>query len=113
MRKLITNQEYIITIWNLLVRPATLIFKLIMHKMAIGTCATTSTCRDDISNLDHCMATFNSKIEAFNFNINHIIRSLLAYGEIDNIITNLFKGYKIASDVKFVARIGSWEINWL
>ena len=32
---------------------------------------------------------------------------------VDDLLTNLFKGYKISSDVKFVANIDLWESNWM
>ena len=46
--------------------------------------------------------------------VNYAMGSLQTRGErVDDPLTNLFKGYKIASDVKFVASIGLWEINWM
>ena len=60
------------------------------------------------------MSSCNSNIETFNTHVNHAVGNLQARGErVDDLLTNLFKGYKIATDVKFVASIDLWESNWM
>ena len=40
--------------------------------------------------------------------------SLQARGERgDYLLTNIFKEYKVASDIKFIASIDLWESNWI
>ena len=112
VRQKITNQEAIISVGNPPVRSGNLILKLIMNKTIIDTRATSAAFRSDLSNLGSFMSSCNSNIETFNTHVNHAVGSLQARGErVDDLLINLFKGYKIATDIKFVASIDLWESN--
>ena len=112
VRQKITNQEVVISVGNPLVRSGSLILNLIMNKTIIDTRAISAAFISDLSNLNSFMSNCNSDIETFNNHVNHAVVSLQARGErLDNLLTNLFKGYKIGTDVKFVASINLWESN--
>ena len=112
LRQKITNQEVVISVGTPLVRSCNLILKSIMNKNVTETRATSAVFRSDLSNLDSFMSSCNSNIETFNTHVNHAVGSLQDREErVDALLTNLFKGYKISSDVKFVASIDLWEIN--
>ena len=105
-RQKITNQDRVISVGTPPVRSGNLILKLIMNKIIINIRATSVVFRSDRSNLDSFMSSCNSNIETFDTHVNHAVGSLQARGEkLDDLMTNLFKGYKVASDIKFVARI--------
>ena len=89
-------------------------FKLITNKTIIDTRATAAAFRRDLSNLDIFMATCNSNIELFNEHINTAVEGLKARDErVDDLMTHLFKGYKIANDIKFVAYIELQETQYM
>ena len=76
--------------------------------------ATSAAFRSDLNNLDSFMSSCNSNIETFSTHVNHAVASLQARGErVDDLLTNLFKGYKIASDAEILASIDLWESNWM
>ena len=80
-----------------------------MNKTIIDTRATSAAFRIDLSNLDSFMLSYNSNIETFNTHVNHAVGNLQARGKrLDDLLTNVFKGYKTASDIKFVASIDIW-----
>ena len=86
-------------------RYANLILKLIMNKTIIDTRAI-SAFKSNLSSLNSFMSSCNSNIETFNTHVNHAVGSLQARGErVDDLLTNIFKGYKVASDAKIVAII--------
>lgn len=59
--------------------------------------------RKNLTNLDTYMATVNSNIKLFNGYVKENVEGLKARGEsTDDLMTNLFKGYLVASDVEFV-----------
>ena len=104
VRQKIGNNEAAFTVDG--IRIGTLMFKLIMNKTIIDTRATAAAFRRDLSNLDIFMATCNSNIELFNEHVSTAVEGLRARDErVDDLMTHLFKGYKIASDIKFVAYI--------
>ena len=110
VRPKITNQEEVILVGTPLVRLGSLILKLIMNKTIIDTRATSAAFGSDLSNLDSFMSSYNSNIDTFNTHVNHTVGILQARGErVDDLLTNLLKGYKIAPDVKFVGSIDLWE----
>ena len=112
VRQKISNEEQTISING--VRVGALIFKLIMNKTIIDTRATSAAFRRDLSNLDIFMATCNSNIETFNEHVNSAVSGLEARNEaIDDLLTHLFAGYKIASDTKFVAYIELQETQYM
>ena len=110
VRQKITNQENIISAGTPPTRCAALIFKLIMNKTIIDTRATSAAFRRELMNLDVYMVSSNSNIEKFNDHVVQASGGLLARGErVDDLITNLFKGYKVADDIEFVSSIKLWE----
>ena len=112
VRKRIGNNEDAFTVEG--VRIGTLMFKLIMNKTIIDTRATAAAFRRDLSNLDIFMATCNSNIELFNEHVNTAVEGLKARDErVDDLMTHLFKGYKIANDIKFVAYIELQETQYM
>jgi hypothetical protein len=83
-----------------------LLFKLLMQKAIIDTRATASLFRDNLSSLDTYIVTVNSNITDFNDYVKRNYEGLRARGErCDDIMTNLFKGYRCASDKEFVRYI--------
>ena len=114
VRHKITNKKTVISVGNSLVRSGNIILKIIMSKTIIDTRATSAAFIYDLGNLDFFMSSCNSNIETFNAYVNHAVRSLQARGDrVNDLLTNLFKRYKIATDVKFVASIDLWESNWM
>ena len=112
VRQKIANNEAAFTVRG--VRIGTLMFKLIMNKTIIDTRATAAAFRRDLSNLDIFMATCNSNIELFNEHVHTAVDGLRARDErVDDLMTHLFKGYKIASDIKFVAYIELQETQYM
>ena len=112
VRQKIGNNESAYTVSG--IRVGTMIFKLIMNKTIIDTRATAAAFRRDLSNLDIFMATCNSNIELFNDHVSTAVDGLKARDErVDDLMTHLFKGYKIASDIKFVAYIELQETQYM
>ena len=114
VRQKITNQEGAILVGTPPVRSINLILKLIMNKTIIDTRAASAVFRSDLSNFDSFMSSCNSNIETFSTHVNHAGGSLQARGErVDDLLTNIFKEYKVALDINFLARIDLWESNWM
>ena len=114
VRQNIKNQEGSISVDTPPVRSVTLILKLIMNKTIIDTRNISEAFRSDLSNLDSFISSCNSNIEIFSTYVNYAVGSLQARGErVDDLLTNIFKGYKIASDIKSVASIDLLEISWM
>ena len=112
VRQNTTNQEGSISVITHPVRSVNLISKLIMIKTIINTRAASVVLRSDLSNLDSFISSCNFNIKTFNTDGNHVVGSLQARGErVDDLLTNILKGYKGATDVKFVASIDLWESN--
>ena len=83
-----------------------LYFKALIKTATIDTRATTSTIRDKLSSLDRHMQTIDSDISRFVADVKTWEQSLLARGETTNdLLVNLFKGLKSASDLLFVSYI--------
>ena len=84
--------------------------KVIIRESHIDTHATTSHIRTQLSSLDTYMMSINSDIEKFNIYVKTLIAELNARGEVtQDLLTNLFKGYKSAKDRKFVEYIEKKE----
>ncbi len=86
---------------------AALLFKLLMQKAIINTCATSSLLHENLSSLDSYMLTVNrSNIKQFNKYIKVNWEGLKACGEsCDDLMINPFKGYQSASDREFICYI--------
>ena len=80
-----------------------LMFKLLMTRAATDTRATVTYIRTSLSQLDQYMVSIDSDIEKFNLYVKKLRQDLHARGEVTNdLLVNLFKGYKAASDQAFV-----------
>jgi hypothetical protein len=89
------------------------LLKIIISESYIDTNATTKFIRESLSSLDTYMRTIDSDIEKFNNYVKGLLRDLEARGETtQDLLTNLFKGYKAASDEKFVEYILSKEDDY-
>lgn len=89
------------------------LLKVIIREAYIDTNATLSTIRTRLSSLDVYMREVNSDIEKFNLYVIGLVDSLAARGETStDLLTNLFKGYKAATDKKFVSYIERKEIDF-
>ena len=60
------------------------------------------------------MTSVNSNIEMFNIHVKNTVEGLKARGEsVDDLMMLLFKGYKAASDLKFIEYISTKEERYL
>ena len=72
----------------------------------MDTNATSRQIRDNLSTLDSYMRYIKSDVPAFNMHVRSLLDSLRACGETsNNLLNNLFRGYKAASDSTFVQYI--------
>ena len=76
----------------------------------IDTRATINSVRTKMSSLDQAMRTFDSDVEAFNKYVIGLAEQLQARGqETQNLLVNLFKGYKACKDLTFIDYITKKE----
>ena len=88
------------------VKSAALLYKLLIQKAIVDTRATTYQFRSSLDNLENYMGIANSNIELFNMYVKNSREGLIARGEtVDDLIMELFKGYKATSDTKSVEYI--------
>ena len=86
---------------------ANLLLKVIIRESHLDTNATTSNLRTQLSSLDSYIGTIGSDITMFHEYVKNLIEALAARGETSNdVMINLFKGYKQASDKAFVDYMG-------
>ena len=112
VRLKITIQEDTITVGSPPVRCSSPIFKCIMNKISIDIRTTSAAFYADICSIDDCIDTCNSNIKVFNTCVQHVTCIILERGHIfENMITELFKGNNIVTDVNFIACIDSWETS--
>jgi hypothetical protein len=79
-----------------------LLLKLIITQAHVDSRATVTHIRTSLTMLDVKMIELDSNIETFNVYVKAQIKNLSARGETTNdLLTNLFKGYKVANDVEF------------
>ena len=105
--------EYTIEILGQKFRSATLLHKALMQRAIVDTRATASNFRTNLSSLDKYMPLVDSNIKKFNLYVTENIRGLEARGETSqDLLDNLFKGYKVASDEKFVKYIEDKETDY-
>ena len=108
----ISNEQDKYTITG--VKVASLLYKLLMAKAIVDTRATTYQFRNNLANLDNYMTSVNSNIEMFNIHVKNTVEGLKARGEsVDDLMMLLFKGYKAASDSKFIEYISTKEERYL
>jgi len=85
-------------------RPSgTCYLKVLIRESYLDTNATTRVIREQLSKLDELMSTKRSDITAFNNQVTTLVQGLHARGETSSdLLSQLFKGYKSASDKVFV-----------
>ena len=84
--------------------------KVILRESHIDTRATVRHVREELSSLDVAMVKYDHDIIKLNMHVKALRRALHSRGEEANdMVTNLFKGYKAAADPGFVAYIQKKE----
>ena len=92
---------------------AILLHKSLMQKAIVDTRSTSSNFRTNLSSLDSYMPLVNSNISKFNEYVSTCIIGLEARGETsEDLLDNLFKGYKVAADAAFVQYIEQKETDF-
>ncbi len=94
-------------------RVGAMLLKVIIRESHIDTNATVSHIRTQLSSLDTFLPTLGHDICKLNDYVTSLHDALLARGEVSNdLFVNLFKGYKAASDRRFVAYIEKKEEDY-
>jgi len=94
-------------------RVGALLLKVIIRESHIDTNATISHIRTQLSSLDTYLPTIGHDIGKLNDYVTSLHDALLARGEVSNdLLINLFKGYKASSDRRFVAYIEKKEEDY-
>jgi hypothetical protein len=89
------------------------LLKVVIMESYIDTNATTRHIRQHLSQLHEYILTIDSDIEIFNLYVNGLINSLAARGQsTQDLLANLFKGYKAATDDVFVKYIEKKEEDY-
>ena len=89
------------------------LLKVIIRESHIDTNATTSHIRTQLSSLDLYLPTIGHDIDKFNQQVRGLVEQLAERGETtQDLLSNLFKGYKAASDKSFVAYINKKEEDY-
>jgi hypothetical protein len=90
-----------------------MLLKVIIRESHIDTNATVSHIRTQLSSLDTYLPTIGHDIGKLNDYVTSLHDALLARGEVSNdLLVNLFKGYKSSSDRRFVAYIEKKEEDY-
>jgi hypothetical protein len=90
-----------------------LLLKVVIRESHIDTNATTKFIRERLSSLDTYMKSISSDVEKFNQYVKDQLNSLAARGQAtQDLLANLFKGYKAASDKKFQEYIQKKEDDY-
>ena len=85
-----------------------------MAKTIVDTKVITYQLRHNLSNLDNYMSAINFNIDLFNIYVKKSIEWLNARGEkVDDLVMQLFHGYKSAIDSKFIEYIETKEEKYL
>jgi hypothetical protein len=80
-----------------------LLLKVIISKAHVDSRATITFIRTSLTLLDDKMIEVDSNIKVFNFFVKAQLRKLAARGETtQDLLINLFKGYKVADDAEFL-----------
>ena len=110
----IANEESSYTIKGTNEQSATLLYKLLMAKSIIDTVVTTYQSRNQLGSLEEYMTSVNSNIELYNMHVRSSTEGLKArWQTIDDLTLKRFRGYKVASDSKFVDYIEKKEESYL
>ena len=87
-----------------------LLLKVVIMVSHVDTRATISSVRTKLSSLDKSMRDFDSDIEKFNEYVIELENKLQARGQVtQDLLVNLFKGYKVCRDLEFVEYIKKKE----
>jgi hypothetical protein len=87
-----------------------LLLKVIIMVSHVDTRATITSVRTKLSSLDHAMREQDSNIEALDDYVLGLVSKLHARGqETQDLLVNLFKGYKACKDAEFVEYIKKKE----
>jgi hypothetical protein len=90
-----------------------LLVKLIISKAHVDSRSTISYIRKALTELDTKMVELDSNVEEFNLYVNQQVRDLSSRGQTSSdLLVNLFKGYKSASDDKFFDYINRKESDY-
>ena len=88
----------------------TLLLKVVIMVSHVDTRATITAVRTKLSSLDRAMRELESDVEKFNDHVLSLISQLYARGEqTQDLLVNLFKGYKACKDAEFVEYIKKKE----
>ena len=80
-----------------------LLLKVIISKAHVDSRATAMFIRSSLGKLDEVMVDLDSNIQDFNLYVKAQVKNLSARGETSNdLLSNLFKGYKAATDSEFL-----------
>ena len=86
------------------------LLKVIIMVSHVDTRATITSVRTKLSSLDHAMREHDSDIELFNDYVIGLVSKLSARGQqTQDLLVNLFKGYKACKDAEFVDYIKKKE----
>ena len=89
------------------------LLKVTIRESHIDTNATTRIIREKLSNLDGYMVSIDSDIIKFNEHVKELLDKLHARGEMtQDLLTNIFKAYKVVSDEDFVNYIKGKEDDY-
>ncbi len=82
------------------------LLRVVIRESHVDTNATTAQLRTALTQLDAAMVTYAHDIKKFNEYVQGLVQSLAARGQrSDDLLINLFKGYKACADHKFLAYI--------
>ena len=80
-----------------------MLLKVIIRESDVDTQATAAFIRQQLSSLDEYIGTVDSDIKKFNTHVKSLTRNLKRRRQQStDVLANLFKGYKAASDKVFV-----------
>ena len=83
-----------------------MLLKILIQETCMDSQVTTRHIRENLGKLDTYMVSIGSDINKFNDHVLSLLGSLAAHGETtQDLLTNLFKGYKAATDSAFTAYI--------
>ena len=83
-----------------------LLLKVIIQETSVNSNASSRQIRDNLTFLNSYMRFIKSDILAFNIHVRSLLDTLHAYGEtINDLLSNLFRGYKAASNSTFTQYI--------
>lgn len=92
---------------------AALFYKQLMGDSTVDTTATISLTRQQLATLDTKMIDLNSNVREFNIYVQELRTRLIQYGATsEDVLVNLFRGYKAARDNNFLKYINHIEQSY-